>query len=155
MKLKFFAAVLLCGTAMGAPAQQKSASQNPQPAIKPNTTVLFSRSDDQTAAQPPQTAPKAAPASKVTDAERSAVTFLSYNLDLHLAPRDRTLAARAKLQVRNDGSQPLTVLPLQLSSSLKFNGASINGKRLSFTLQTLNSDTDHTGLLNEADIQLP
>jgi hypothetical protein len=155
MKLKFFAALLLCGTAMGAPAQQKSAPKNPQPAANPNTTVLFSRSDDQTVSQPPQTTPKAAPASKVTDAERSAVTFISYNLDLHLAPRDHTLAARAQLQVRNDGSQPLDILPIQLSSALHFDGVSANGQRLTFIQQTLNSDTDHTGLLHEADIQLP
>src|SRR6185312_4963269 len=97
----------------------------------------------------------AAPAPKVTDAERSAVTFTSYNLDLHLSPRDHTLAARAQLQIRNDGSQPISMLPIQLSSSLHFDGASSDGQRLTFTQQTLNSDTDHTGLLHEADIQLP
>src|SRR5690348_13301088 len=155
MMLKFFAAFLLCGTTMGASAQQKSAPQSTQPATKSNTTVLFSRSDDQTSAQPAQTTPQqAAPATKVTDAERSAVTFTSYHLDLHLSPRDHALAARAQLQVRNDGSQPLTVLPIQLSSSLHFDGASAGGQRLTFTQQTLNSDTDHTGLLHEADIQL-
>lgn len=156
MMLKLFAALLLCGTTLGASAQQKSASQNPQPVTKPSTTVLFSRSDDQKAVQPAQTTPQPnAPASKITDAERAAVTFTSYNLDLHLSPRDHTLAARAKLQVRNDGPQPLMVLPIQVSSSLHFDGASSDGQRLTFTQQTLNSDTDHTGLLHEADIQLP
>jgi hypothetical protein len=156
MKLKFFAALLLCGTTIGAFAQQRSASPNPRPATKPNSTVLFSRSDDQTAGHPPQNTPQpAAPAPKVTDADRSAVTFISYNLDLHLSPRDHTLAARAQLQIRNDGSQPISMLPIQLSSSLKFDGASTSGQRLTFTQQTLNSDTDHTGLIHEADIQLP
>ena len=147
MMLKFFAAVLLCGTAMGASAQQKS-----------GPTVLFSRSDDQAAAQKPQTAPHPAlktAAPTLTDAERSAVTFTSYNLDLHLAPRDHRLSARAQLEIRNDGSQPLSVLPLQLSSSLNFEGVSAHGQRLQYTQPTLNSDTDHTGLLHEADIQLP
>ena len=152
MTLKFFAAVLLCGVATGAPAQQKSAPQKTGP------TVLFSRSDDQTAVQQSQTAPRPAPktaAPTVTDAERSAVTFTSYNLDLHLAPRDHKLSARAQLAIRNDSSQPLSVLPLQLSSSLNFEGVSTLGRRLKYTQQTLNSDADHTGLLHEADIDLP
>lgn len=150
MKLQFFAAVLLCGTTIGASAQQQSAPP------KPGATVLFSRSD-QTAAQQPRNAPQPATktvAPKVTDAERSAVTFTSYNLDLHLAPRDHTLSARAQLEIRNDGPQPLSVVPLQLSSSLNFEGVSAQGQRLPYTQQTLNSDTDHTGLLHEADIEL-
>lgn len=151
MRLKFIAAVLLCGAVMGASAQQTTASQ------RPNTTVLFSRSDSQTTAQQPQTARNPASkavAPKVTDAERSAITFLSYNLDLHIASRDHKLSARAQLAIRNDGSQPLSVVPLQLSSSLNFEGVSLNRQRLNFTQQTINSDTDHTGLFHEADIQL-
>lgn len=157
MRLKFFAAVFLCGSALAASAQQKAPPKSPKSQTNSNTTILFSRSDRQTT---PATAtdagkPAANAASKVTDAERTAVTFTSYNLDLHLALRDHTLSARAQLQVRNDGSQPLTVLPIQLSSSLKFDGASTNGQRLLFTQLILNSDTDHTGLLHEAEIQLP
>src|SRR6185312_3509985 len=151
MRLKFFAAAFLCGSTLAAFAQQKPAPK------KTNTTVLFSRSENQTTAAPAPDAAKSASnsASKITDAERSAVLFTSYNLDLHLALRDHTLSARAQLRVRNDGSQPLAVVPIQLSSSLKFDGVSTNGQRLQFTQQTLNSDTDHTGLLHEADIQLP
>lgn len=152
MKLKYFAAALLCGFATVAIAQQKTAPDS-------KTTVLFSRSDSQTAAQAPKTASqpatKTATAATVTDAERSAVTVTAYKLDLHLAPRDHTLSARAQIGIRNDGSQPLSILPLQLSSSLGFDGVSLSGERLPFTQQTLNSDTDHTGLLHEADIQLP
>ncbi|MGH9586069.1 MAG: hypothetical protein ACRD3F_03905 [Acidobacteriaceae bacterium] len=157
MKLKFFAAVFLCGSALAASAQQKTAPSSPKTQTAPNTTVLFSRSDNQTTPTTPPAPPKSASnsASKATDAERSAVTFTSYHLDLHLAPRDHTLSARAQLTIRNDGSRPLTLLPIQLSSSLKFDGVSSNGQRLQFTQQTLNSDTDHTGLLHEADIQLP
>jgi hypothetical protein len=153
MMLKFFAAVFLCGTLyISAQTQQ----QAPLPA-DPNAKVIFSRSDDQTAVQPPaQTAAssKNAP-DRVTDAQRAAVTFTAYDLDLHLAPRDHALSARALLQIRNDGVQPLTTVPLQLSSSLNFEGVSLNGQRLPFTQFTLNSDTDHTGLLHEAAIQLP
>lgn len=152
MNLKFFAAVFLCGSVLAASAQQKPAPKNQ---TNSSTTVLFSRSDNQTTTQAAPAALKTAANSKATDAERAAVTFTSYNLDLHLAPRDHTLSARAQLTVRNDGSQPLTILPIQLSSSLKFDGISSNGQRLQFTQQTLNSDTDHTGLLHEAEIQLP
>ncbi|MFZ0662928.1 MAG: M1 family aminopeptidase [Acidobacteriaceae bacterium] len=155
MKLKFLAAVLLCGTALAASAQQKTTPNNSKTQTSSGTTVLFSRSDTQTAPQTAAASPAPGTAPKATNAERSAVTFTSYNLDLHLAPRDHRLSARALLQIRNDGLQPLTLVPLQLSSSLNFDGASVGGQRLHFTQQTLNSDTDHTGLLHEADIQLP
>ena len=69
--------------------------------------------------------------------------------------RDHTLAARAQVDIRNEGTQPLNVIPLQLSSSLNFEGVSLNGRRLTFGQQTLNSDTDHTGQLHEAVIELP
>ncbi len=59
------------------------------------------------------------------------------------------------MDIRNDSSQPLNVIPLQLSSSLNFEGVSLNSKRLTFGQQTLNSDTDHTGQLHEAVIVLP
>lgn len=151
MKLKLFAAVFLCGSTLAASAQKQSTPGSPNA----NTTVLFSRSENQAATVPDAAKPGPNTAPKATDAERSAVTFTSYNLDLHLALRDHTLSARAQLKVRNEGSQPIATLPIQLSSSLKFDGASSHGRRLQFTQQTLNSDTDHTGLLHEADIQLP
>ena len=160
---KVVAAFVLCGALLNATAQQQSAPTQPAPApppSNPNAKVLFSRSDDQTTTQTtPQTAPTTTPAQniteKVTDAERAAVTFTAYDLDVHLALRDHTLSARAQLQLRNDGSQPLSVIPLQLSSSLNFEGVSLDGKRLPFGQQTLNSDTDHTGQLHEAVITLP
>jgi hypothetical protein len=146
------AAIFLC-SAITAAAQQQPAPSNTGVSKNPNTTVLFSRSDDQTT---PQSAPPAQNVTeKVTDAERAAITFTAYNLDIHLALRDHALSAHAQLQLRNDGSQPLSIIPLQLSSSLNFEGASLDGKRLPFTQQNLNSDTDHTGLLHEAVIQLP
>ncbi|MGC2163323.1 MAG: hypothetical protein WA634_15555 [Silvibacterium sp.] len=152
MMLKIFAAVLLCGTVLGAAAQQQSA---PAPQ-NPKATVLFSRSDSQTTPQSAATpAPPQNVTEKVTNADRSSVTFTAYDLDIHLAPRDHTLSARAQLQIRNDGAQPLTILPLQISSSLNFEGISADGKPLRYGQQTLNSDTDHTGQLHEAVIVLP
>jgi hypothetical protein len=152
MILKSAAAILLCGALYTASAQQQSAPANPGASQNPNATVLFSRSDDQTSAQPALPAQNVT--EKVTDAERAAITFIFYDLDIHLGLRDHTLSARAQIQLRNDGAQPLSVIPLQLSGSLKFEGVSLDGKRLTFAQQTLNSDTDHTGQLHEADIQL-
>lgn len=156
---KCIAALFLCGTLYSAAAQQQSApapEKNPATPANPNATVLFSRSDEQTT---DQTTQPAAPAqnvtAKVTDTDRAAITFTSYDLEIHLALRDHALSARAQIQIRNDGAQPLSTIPLQLSSSLNFEGASVNGQRLPFAQHTINSDTDHTGLLHEAVIQLP
>ncbi len=160
MILKSIAAIFLCGVLCSA-AQPQTTSSQPAPAAQnPNAKVLFSRSDDQTTAQTasqasPTSAPQQNVPEKVTDAERTAVTFTAYDLDIHLAPRDHAISARAQLTIRNDSAQPLSVIPLQLSSSLKFDGVSSEGHRLPFAQQALNSDTDHTGLLHEAVIQLP
>lgn len=156
MILKSIAAILVCGALYSAAAQQQSApapDKNPATPTNPNATVLFSRSDDQTPA--PTATPAQNVTAKVTDTERAAITFTAYDLDIHLALRDHSLSARAQVQIRNDGAEPLSIIPLQISSSLSFEGASLDGKRLPFAQQTLNSDTDHTGLLHEAVIQLP
>src|ERR1700752_795330 len=156
MKLKFLAAFMTCGMLFTAAAQQQPAPTQTQssPAPKnPNATVVFSRSDDEAS---PQTiaSPGAAQTvtAQVTDADRTAITFTDYDLDIHLAPRDHSISVRAKLQIRNDSNAALNIIPLQLSSSLNFEGVSLDGKRLPFTQQTLNSDTDHTGQLHEAVI---
>lgn len=155
MKLKFFAACLFCGSVFCASAQQKKASQGHPRTESSKATVLFSRSDDQTASSAASAARTQQPAVKLTDADRAAITATTYDLDVHLALRDHALSARARLKLRNDGAHPLSAIPLQISSSLNFQGAELNGKLLPFTQQTLNSDTDHTGQLHEAVIQLP
>ena len=66
-----------------------------------------------------------------------------------------SLTVRARIELRNDGEQPLKVIPLQISSSLHFEDVSLDGKRLVFGQQVLNSDVDHTGQLNEAVVELP
>lgn len=155
MMLKFLAASLLCGTVICASAQQKNSPTRHSAPGNSKTTVLFSRSDDQAPVQPATAASSHKSAVDVTNAERAAVTITSYDLDVHLALRDHGLAARAQLDLRNDGAQLLSVLPLQISSELNFQGAELNGKSLPFTQQTLNSDTDHTGQLHEAVMRLP
>jgi hypothetical protein len=139
MKLCFsFFAVLILGGSL-ALAQQSSKPQ-----------VLFSG--------PPQQAQPALPQptqdSKVTDAERRAVTITAWDLDVHLAPHQQSLEAHARVTLRNDSAAPLAEIPLQLSSSLHFETIGLDGKRLHFTTDTLNSDADHTGQLVEAAIPL-
>lgn len=121
-------------------------------AIAQQPQVIFSRSTGQS-----HQAPLAAPVvtAKAIDAERAALTFTAYDLDIHLMPKDQSLAVHARVTVRNDGRQPLAVLPLQLSYSLNFEDVALNGKRLPFAQQTLNSDADHTGQLHEAVVVLP
>lgn len=137
MKFGLPLAVLVFGGSF-CTAQQ---SQQPQ--------VLFSG--------PPQAhapAPALSPASKVTDAEREAVAITAWDIDVHLVPRDQSLEAHARVTLRNGGASALNIIPLQLSSTLHFETVGFEGHRLPFSTATLNSDTDHTGQLIEADIRL-
>lgn len=151
--LKFALAAILSGCiALSAAAQQQTPPAHPAP----NTQILFSRSDTQATSQKTTpSGPSTNVTEKVTNAERSAITFTAYKLDVHLTPSDHSLNALARVTLRNSGSTPLSVLPLQLSSTLNFEGVSRDGKALPFAQQTINSDTDHTGQLHEAVIQLP
>ena len=151
------------------PAQQpaaQAAPQNPQPGGQ----VIFSRSTDengqtttqstQPAAQPAaQTAaaPKAQlapPQVAAEDAERQAVTFTDFDLDVRLRSAAQQIAVRALVTVRNDGKTPLVHIPLQISSSLNWERIRVNGKDVAFPVATLNSDADHTGQLHEAAVTL-
>lgn len=86
---------------------------------------------------------------------RAAPIFTSYDLDVHLAAADASLAILARLGLRNGGTQPLSILPLQLSSSLHVDRVSVAGAALRFAQRQIASDADHTGLLNETVIALP
>ena len=149
MRYLWFAAVA-AGLITGARAQQ-----SPPPADVPAQhpgTVIFSRSvEDSTAPAKP-----AAPTAEVraTDAERQAITFLTYDLDVHLQPREHAMAVRARVLVRNDSSGPLSRLALQISSSLQWTGVRVGGDPAAFSQQVVNSDIDHTGALREAVIPL-
>ncbi len=135
----------------------------PPPDQAPGThgRVIFSRSiddDGQTtttvgpAAPPSAGRPVTAPVA--TDAERRAVTFTAFDLDVHLHPVDHRIAVRALLTVRNDGQSSLAHIPLQISSSLNWELIRLDGRDIPFTVTTLNSDVDHTGQLHEAAIPL-
>ena len=162
---KSIAAAVVCGICCTAAAQQGSSeaqsekqtqSQQPPKPSNPNAKILFSRSDDDTSPEKADAKPEPkTPVAKVTDQDRAAVTYTSYDLDVHLTPQQHTISARAKLGIRNDGNQPLSVIPMQLTSALNFDDVILNGKRLKFGQQTLNSDVDHTGQLHEAVVELP
>jgi hypothetical protein len=149
MRYLWFAAVA-AGLIAGAGAQQ-----SPPPADVPAEhpgTVIFSRSvGDSTAPAKP-----AAPTAEVraTDGERQAITFLTYDLDVHLQPREHAMAVRARVLVRNGSSSPLSRLALQISSSLQWTGVRVGGDPAPFSQQVVNSDIDHTGALREAVIPL-
>jgi hypothetical protein len=150
----FLASVPLFGQSVPTqPSPQPSAQGAPS---NPNSHVIFSRSADETGettSAPAQT-PSAAPAPVATDAEREAVTFTAYDLDVHLEPAQQHIAVRALLTVRNDGSAPLAHIPLQISSALEWEHIVIAGREAAFASATLNSDADHTGQLHEAAVTL-
>jgi hypothetical protein len=149
MKYLWFAAVA-AGLVTCAGAQQASPPAE-VPAEHPGT-VIFSRSVEDNTAPVKPAAPTAE--AHATDAERQAFTFLTYDLDVHLQPREHAMAVRARIVVRNDSSTPLDRLALQISSSLQWTGVHVGGEPATFSQQLVNSDIDHTGVLREAVIPL-
>jgi hypothetical protein len=147
-----------------APSQTPAApSSTPTstPDQQPHGQVIFSRSTDDsgqttTTAGPaaPKTSGQTVSAPVATDAEREALTFTAFDMDVHLRPVAQQIAVRALLTVRNDGHTPLAHIPLQISSSLDWETIRLAGHDLVFTVATLNSDVDHTGRLHEAAIAL-
>lgn len=141
--------IAVSGFAQKAPQQQQPQSQ-----------VIYSRSTDldgQTTTTVGPAAGATAPAVNepiATDAEREAVTFTGYDMEVHLRPADQYLAARALVTVRNDGKVPLAHVPLQISSSLNWERIRTEGRDVAFQVATLNSDADHTGQLHEAAVPL-
>ena len=152
-------------------APQPPAPQTEQP---PPGKVLFSRSlDPDNATQPsdsqPQTTPQLtalkpsvptpADSLPVTDAERNALTFTAYDLDVHLTPASAGISVRAGFTVKNDGPTPLARLILQISSSLHWDALStrsLTGSNtpLPFAANIIDTDADHTGKMNEAVVTL-
>ena len=147
------------------PPAPNPASQPTQQNQQPKGQVIFSRSTDENgqvstqsslpaaqSAAKPAIQPAAEPSAQ--DAERQAVTFTDFDMDVHLRGAERHLAVRALVTVRNDGKTPLARIPLQLSSSLNWERIRVNGRDVTFPVATLNSDADHTGQLHEAAVPL-
>jgi hypothetical protein len=167
--LSSVAAFLTLGAGLALAQQQpapQSAPTNPpgqssEPA--PPGKVLFSRDLD-APAEPQPTNPAAPTQSDplaVSDAERSALTFTAYDLDVHLAPASAAISVRAGLTLRNDSAAPLTRLILQISSSLRWDAISTRSlptsptSPLPFAAHLVETDADHTGQMNEAVVPLP
>jgi hypothetical protein len=133
------------------------ATQNPPP---PKGKVVFSRDTDENGNTTTSAVSEAHPAAQLAgaataqDAEREAVTFTGFDMDVHLRPAEHQMAARAVVTVRNDGKAALARIPLQISSSLNWERILVNGKDALFQVAVLNSDADHTGQLREAAISL-
>ena len=166
--------LLACGVALALPCAPLSASpqapstatqstsiQQNEPAQPPRGKVIFSRSIDQGGEATTQAGPTsgmpalpATSAPAIDNAEREAVTVTAMDLDVHLHPADRQLTIRALVTVRNDSPKALASIPLQISSMLNWERLRVEGKDVSASIATLNSDTDHTGQLHEAEIPL-
>lgn len=108
------------------------------------------------ATQKEQSLTEANPETKfdVTDAARRAVLFTKYALDIKLATADASARARAIVTVKNESTAPLDAIPLQISSTLAWEGIEADGKPLRFAHHTVATDADHTGAMNEALITL-
>lgn len=144
----------------GKPGPGQGGSQ--QSTVQGTGTVLFSRSLDDDAGKAAdqnhpaaQTPPNVAAALKATDEERGSLTFLSYQLDVRLAPREQSMAVRARMKVRNDGARPLKRIALQISSTLKWEQVRSDATALVFAQHPVESDADHSGTVNEAVVTLP
>jgi len=148
------------------PANTQPAAPSPssEPA-PPAGQILFSRQASTTPdAQPADGQKPAAPippdSLAVTDAERTALTFTAYDLDVHLTPASAGISVRAGLTLRNDGPAPLNRIILQISSSLHWDAFSTRNPQapstpLTFAAHLVDTDADHTGQMQEAVLTLP
>jgi len=135
-------------------SQSPAAPAPPQPSGK----VIFSRSTDdtgQTTTEAAIPAPQLVKAPIATDEERKAITFVGFDMDVHLQTADRGIAVRARITARNDAQTPVAHIPLQISSSLNWDRIRVLGRDVAVSVATLNSDADHTGQLHEAAVTLP
>jgi hypothetical protein len=156
-----FGVVLMSAGVMAAQASAGAKQQAPPP----KGTVLFQSHgtapetpDD--GEQQPAVVPNEKPGGVVlTDAERGSIGVVGYDLDARITPATAKLAMRARVTVRNDGAVALHRVALQISSTLRWESATLlsaNGpKLLTFSQHLLETDADHTGKANEAVIALP
>ena len=149
----------------GQPVEHVS-GQAPSPATpapessKPQGKVLFQRSLDGNGKTVSTTGPEARANAKIlqapvaSDAERLGTAVTGLDLDIRLDTEAQQIAVRALVRVRNEGNTPLKRIPLQISSSLNWERIRRTGRDASFSVATLNSDSDHTGQLHEAAVEL-
>jgi len=148
---------LLCAAVAGTClrfTQAGSAQQESKPTVPvtQGSQVLFSGQPASSEKAPGSG--KSATASSVTDADRRSVAITAWNLDVHLNPRDQAMEVHARVTLRNAGSDPLSRIALQLSSTLHFETVGFQGRKVAFAQSTIFSDADHTGKLDEAVVPL-
>ncbi|HWB33272.1 MAG TPA: hypothetical protein VG714_08880 [Acidobacteriaceae bacterium] len=150
----------------GSGTQSATEPESAPSASQPAAPSLQSRSPSSPQFAPPipsaaHLGPGDADPLHVTNAERTALTFTAYDLDLHLTPASAGLSAHALLTVRNDGTAPISRLILQLSSTLHWDSISLRPAPTAtpaaarFTSRLVDTDTDHTGTMSEAVVTLP
>lgn len=158
--------LILAAGAHGPAANDAAQSQQSQPKT-PHGKVLFQSHDDgpAPAAQKPdqkqvQTAPaETQPATnaqpQLTDADRASIRITRYDLDIRIVPTSSKLTGRARVTVQNESDKPLDRIALQISSSLKWENVSLQGKALPVAQHLLDTDADHTGKARELIVVLP
>ncbi|NYF78015.1 M1 family aminopeptidase [Granulicella arctica] len=151
MTLSTILGFVLLGPAMFHVEQSQTVPQDQK------STVLFSTDHGTLPASVKSGATAVLP--EITPADRTAPTFTSYDLDVHLVPAESQIAVHARIDVRNDGIAPLHYLALQLSSTLKWESIALGSGEKStpatFGQHEIDTDADHTGKANEAIVTLP
>lgn len=154
--LAAFAALFVVACAHPLRAQQTHDLPPPPPHYK--GSVILSRSTDENGQTTTQAGPGAQPAATsaqlATDAERQALAFTAFDMDVRLRTAEQFIAVRALITIRNSSKAPLSRIPLQISSSLSWERIRLLNRDVTFAVATLNSDADHTGQLHEAEIPL-
>jgi hypothetical protein len=162
--------LLACaGLVAFAASAQAPAAANPQqtpssePAVTPHGKVLFQSHGDEPAtpvqnpaqAVTPETQAPSNAQPQFTDADRSAIRIARYDLDIRIVPASSKLTGRARVTVRNESDRPLDRIALQISSSLKWESVSSQGRTLPVAQHLLDTDADHTGQSSELIVTLP
>jgi len=144
---------VLRGITLAASLIAVSHAQEPAPPSTPDPGKVVVSTEHP--AQPSQDA-DVFPKTPITNEERAAVTILSDDLDLHLTPSDASEEAHATLILRNTSSKPLTRIPLQLTSTLRWlSFTTPSAKKIPFTQSPITTDADHTGYAQEAVLDQP
>jgi hypothetical protein len=160
-------ALLLASLTAQAQTTTPPAQQPATPPATPHGQVLFeshgtppTTPDDDTPPQSEALSAAQTPNGPVlTDDQRSALLFTSYDLDARVAPATSHLTLRARLTLRNTSAEPLARVALQISSTLHWETASLIAPTsvtpLHLVQHLIETDADHTGKASEAVIDLP
>ena len=139
------------------------AQTTPADAASPHGDVLFQSHGEPPTSPENTTAPALQHAEptgpELTDTQRGALFVTAYDLDARITPHTAHLSMRARITLRNTGSQPLHRIPLQISSTLIWESASLITPQattaLPLTQHFIDTDADHTGKASEAVLTLP